>query len=184
MSNTKSAAKANNKDQHYWKVLDAVVRLEVVKGHLRWKISDVSRLSGVQRTLIYYYFGKSKENILKTAMKSIGDEIFGLSPERVKLWAEGRVRESILLSRAQVQKAPHVAEFFFHWRHQSSDVQETLLDLEKRNIQKFKTYFPQLKEAEVKALYSILFGLVIFPELPEPVLDSALSLVPILGKRG
>src|ERR1700745_3649674 len=45
-----------NKDKHYWNILDAVFRLEVTKGHLRWKISDVSRLAGVQRTLVYYYF--------------------------------------------------------------------------------------------------------------------------------
>lgn len=172
----------NSKDQQYWKVLDAVVRLEVTKGHLLWKISDVSRLSGVQRTLIYYYFGKSKANILKTAMRTIGDEIFALNTERMALWGAGKVRESILKTRAVIEKAPHVVEFFFHWRHQKSDVQDELLTLEKRNLAKIQKHFPHLNATEVKALYAVLFGLVVFPELPLAALDKVLSMVPGMSR--
>lgn len=158
------------------------MRLEVVKGHLAWKISDVSRLSGVQRTLIYYYFGKSKDGILQTAMKSIGDELFGLNAERLQLWQEGKVRESIQMTRAHIAKAPHVVEFFFHWRFQKSPIQAMLLDLEKRDVAKFKMLF-KLKDADAQALYAVLFGLVIFPDLPEAVLDAALKHIPVLSPR-
>ncbi len=95
------------------RILDAVVRLEVIKGHLRWKMADLSRLSGVQRTLIYYYFGKSKEAILNEAMKTIGDEFFGLSQERLEMWKQGRIKESILKSRESFKQAPHVPLFSF-----------------------------------------------------------------------
>ena len=96
------------KDENYLKILDAVVRLEVVKGHLRWKMSDLSRMSGVQRTLVYYYFGKSKEVILKEALKTIGDEFFGLSAERLTMWREGRMKESILRTPQKFPNSPHI----------------------------------------------------------------------------
>ena len=173
-----------NKDKHFWQILDSVLRLEVVKGHLRWKISDVSRLAGVQRTLVYYYFGKSKEGILKSAMAVIGDEFFGLSPERLELWSQGKVRESILRTRELVKKAPHTTEFFFHWRHQKSDIQDVLIGLEKRYLSKLKRRFPELTDVDCRALYSIFFGLCNTPDLSDEVLDRILSHVPILRTLG
>ena len=55
---------AADKDETYWKILDAVIALEIRRGHQKWTISELSRLSGITRTLIYYYFGKSKLEIL------------------------------------------------------------------------------------------------------------------------
>lgn len=163
------------KDSHYLKILDTVVRLEVLKGHLNWKMSDLARMSGVQRTLIYYYFGKSKEAILNEAMRSIGDDFFGLSPERLNLWREGRIKESILVSRERFKKAPHVAQFFFHWRHQPSAVQSTLKQLETRFHQKVREQFPNLSKGKEETVYAIFFGLVLVPDLKDEVLDQILS---------
>lgn len=163
------------KDKNYLAILNAVVRLEVVKGHMRWKMADLSRLSGVQRTLIYYYFGKSKEVILETALKSIGDEFFGLSPERLKIWKEGRIKESILMTRRLLEQAPHVAEFYFHWRHQPGPVSAHFKALEKRYPKKLKETFPQLKQEECEAIFVIFFGMVVAPELNEATLDRVLK---------
>jgi AcrR family transcriptional regulator len=163
------------KDENYLKILDAVVRLEVLKGHLRWKMSDLSRVSGVQRTLVYYYFGKSKEAILKEALKTIGDEFFGLSPARISMWKEGRMKESILQTRERFRQAPHVPQFFFHWRHQPSEVQTALKNLEKRFREKVKMQFPQTAKDDEEAVYAIFFGLVLVPDLKESVLDRVLN---------
>lgn len=163
------------KDENYMKILDAVVRLEVVKGHLRWKMSELSRLSGVQRTLIYYYFGKSKEAILQAALKTIGDDFFGLSTERLSMWKSGQVKDSILRTRELFKKAPHVAEFFFHWRHQSSEVQKELKQLEKRYIAKVQDVFPHVPKADAEAVFTIFFGLVLVPELNDSVIDRVLK---------
>lgn len=169
------------KDQNFWQILDAVFRLEVTKGHLRWKISDVSRLAGVQRTLVYYYFGKSKAGILKSAMAIIGDEFFGLSPERMRMWQSGQIRESILRTRELLAKAPHMREFFFHWRHQDSEVRDELIALERRYLNKLKNFLPQLSDVDSRALFSLIFGICNVPELSEAVLDRILKRVPIFG---
>ncbi len=163
------------KDANYIQILDAVVRLEILRGHLRWKMAELSRMSGVQRTLVYYYFGKSKEAILNEALKTIGDEFFGLSSERISMWKSGRMKESILATRARFKQAPHVAQFFFHWRHQPSAVQTGLKQLEKRFREKVKSQFPQISKDDEEAVYTIFFGLVLVPDLREPVLDRVLA---------
>lgn len=163
------------KDDRYWKILDAVVRLEVVKGHLRWTLSDLARLSGVGRTLIYYYFGKSKKEILRVAMKLIGDEFFGLSEDRMKMWAEGQVRESVLKSRELCKKAPHMIEFYFHWRHHEGDLCDELVSLEKRYLRKIKSVKPHLSADQAAALFSMLFALVVVPDLKVEAIDIVLA---------
>jgi AcrR family transcriptional regulator len=153
------------RESDFFKVLDSVLRLEVSKGHLRWKISDVSRLSGVQRTLIYYYFGKSKENIVQTAMKTISEEFFGLSQERLELWRQGRISESVTRTRELFGKAPHLAEFYFHWRQQPSEIRDEFRRIEKRYLAKIKDFFPKLSLHERQALHAVFFGLVMIPDL-------------------
>lgn len=163
------------KDKNYFNILNSVLRLEVSKGHLRWKIADVARLSGVQRTLIYYYFGKSKESILENAMKTIGDEFFGFSPERIQLWKEGKIKDSILRTRQLIKQAPHVIEFFFHWRHQKSEVTSHLKTLERRYPRKIREIYPHLSEADCEAIFAVFWGLVLVPELSDDVLTRVLK---------
>lgn len=163
------------RDSDFFKILDGVLRLEVSKGHLRWKISDVSRVSGVQRTLIYYYFGKSKENILKTAMKVVSEDFFGLSEDRLELWRQGRVSESVTRTRELFAKAPHLAEFYFHWRHQPSEIRDEFKRIEQRYLAKIKDFFPKLTAHERQALHTIFFGLTMIPDLDPKAQDLILK---------
>lgn len=153
------------KDQNYWNILNAVIRLEVSKGHLSWKVTELSRLSKVGRPLIYYYFGKSKKEIVDTALKIIGDEFFGLSPERLQMWKEGRILESVLKTRALLAKAPHVSQFYFHWRHQDSEVSKALVKLEKRHQKKIKSLYPDCGDIESQVIFAVLFGLILAPDI-------------------
>jgi len=159
------ALKDNSKDQQYWRVLDAVIRLEVTRGHLKWKLTEVSRLSGVGRPLIYYYFGKSKPEIIRTALKVIGDEFFGLSPERLKLWQSGRIAESIQRTRELMTKAPHVMEFYFHWRHQKGEIGDHFRTMERRYRKKLQELMPDYGEPEREALFAGLFGFSLLQDI-------------------
>lgn len=164
----------DQKDKNYWLVLDAVIRLEVNKGHLQWKLTEISRLSGVGRPLIYYYFGKSKEEIVQTALKIIGDEFFGLSEERLQLWREGRVEESIRRTRDLLQNAPHVSVFFFYWRYRQGEIADFLKNLEKRYREKLRLAFPEKTPVEIDAIFVILFGLILLPDV-NPATISAMA---------
>ncbi|NCN41671.1 TetR/AcrR family transcriptional regulator [bacterium] len=158
---------SSQKDENYWKVLDAVIRLEVNKGHLMWKITDLARASDVARPLIYYYFGKSKEEIVQAALKIIGDEFFGLSEERIEMWRGGDVVGSVLKTRTLMEKAPYVPVFFFHWRHQPGEISSHLKDLEDRYRAKIALLRPDLSGAQIEGLFATFFGLVLFPNINE-----------------
>ena len=49
-----------SKDETFWSVLYSAIELDFKRGHLRGTMSELSRMSNVTRSLIYYYFGKSK----------------------------------------------------------------------------------------------------------------------------
>lgn len=165
----------DQKDKNYWAVLEAVIKLEVSKGHLLWKVTELSRLSGVGRPLIYYYFGKSKKEIVQTALKIIGDEFFGLSEERILLWKEGRVVDSILKTRELIERAPYVSVFFFHWRHKDGEIADYLKSLENRYRQKISQVRPDFSKLEVDVFFTIAFGLSVFPELKPEVIGAILK---------
>lgn len=150
-------------DERYWAILNHAVRLEVSKGHLRWTMAELARGSGVGRTLIYYYFGKSKDAIIQVALKLIADEVFGLSAERLKLWREGRVAESVMESREMLTLAPQLREFYFHWRYIPGEIRNHLIQTEKRYLQKLKSVYPQLSAVQAEAFFAICFGLVMAP---------------------
>lgn len=162
-------------DNQYWRVLDCVLRLEVCKGHHRWTMSELSRLSGVSRTLIYYYFGKSKPKIVQAAVKVLGDEFFGLKPERMKLWQEGRIRDSIMMTRELIKKAPHMPEFYFHWRHQTSEVGTELLEIESKYLDKLRRLRPELSVVQRRALFAVFFGLALAPTADPDSIDLVIT---------
>jgi AcrR family transcriptional regulator len=166
-----------SKEDIYWAVLDSVIRLDIQKGHLSWTISDLARASKITRPLIYYYFGNSKENIMKTAIEFLGEEYFGLSDARIKLWSEGKVVESVLLSRLLCQKAPYVHIFFMIRRNQNSFVGETLREYESRYRNKIRKFYPNVTNDSIDALAAVFFGLVAMPDLSETGVRNALELI-------
>ena len=151
------------KDQTYWKVLSAAIELDFKKGHLKWTLSELSRKSKVTRSLIYYYFGRSKMSILDEAIKIIGDELVGLNQERMALWKQGKFVESLLEARFFHAKAPFISSFVLaHVRAQNS-IGERLREIEGMFIEKIRNFFPNLSQPEVEAVYAIYWGAVFCP---------------------
>jgi AcrR family transcriptional regulator len=141
--------------------------LDFRKGHQRWTISDLSRSSGITRSLIYYYFGKSREKILLEAVKALGEEFFGLTNERLMLWKQGKISESVLLSRKFIQSNPDLAAFYLLHRAKDSTIGETLRELEKKHHQKLMSFFKGSSEASNRARAGLLFGLVFAAGIPD-----------------
>lgn len=154
-----------NKDDLFWKVLDAVIRLECTRGHLKWKMTDLSRMSGVTRTLIYYYFGKSKLELVKAAIRVIGGEFFGLDPARHSLWERKDFVQSILLTRELFKKAPYVGIFYLTQRQDGAVFQRDITDLERRYLKRLEKTFPRARTDQIHLLFATLLGLIFMPEL-------------------
>jgi AcrR family transcriptional regulator len=158
---------SKSKEEIFWSVFEAVIQLEATKGFGKWKVTDLSRLSKVSRPLIYYYFGKSKESILETAVDFMGEEYFGLSDARMKMWDQGQLVESILISRRMCQKAPYGLLFYMTRRNMQNSIGERMREFEKRYRKKLAEFFPQLAAVGNDGMAGVIFGLVTFPDLTE-----------------
>jgi AcrR family transcriptional regulator len=154
------------------KILHAVISLEVSKGHLKWKVSDLARKVGVSRPLIYYHFGKSKREILEKTVVMVAEDYFGLTPDRVEMLQAGRAVESLLLSRKLFLANPAFAVFYLKWRMEKSPLQSKLLEVERRYQQMLSRQFPGLTKGEITALHGIFYGVVTAPFLDEAAIKT------------
>lgn len=161
------------KEEVFSRVFRAAMSLDFRKGHQRWTLSEVSRISGVTRTLIYYYFGRSREDLLLEAVKSLGTEFFGLSPERLNLWRAGKVGESINKSRQFMQEHPDLAAFYILHRNRPTSIGEAFRDLERKHFQKLKQHFPHSTESENRARKAMIIGLALASGLNSEDVEAA-----------
>jgi len=162
---------ASKKDKVYWAVLSATIELDLKKGHLKWTLSEVSRKSKVTRSLIYYYFGRSKAGILEEACRIIGDELVGLNDERLRLWQKGQFLQSLMAARDIYDKAPFIPSFIQSHIRSDNIIGENLRAIETRFMKKIENFFPHLSEDEVLAIYAIYWGAVFTPPCSEKALE-------------
>jgi AcrR family transcriptional regulator len=173
-----------SKDETFWSVLNSAIELDFRRGHLRWTMSELSRMSKVTRSLIYYYFGKSKEAILLEAVKLIGEEFFGLNVGRVELWQKGQIVESVLQTRHLLEKSPHMGTFYMVHRDEQTEIGSTLRQLELEYKQKLKRFFASASEPSLEAIFGLFMGLVVTPRLSDEAVRKAVGLVLQMSAQG
>lgn len=172
------------KKTHEIKIVSTVFRFEVAKGHLKWKMTEISRVSGVNRTLIYYYFGKTKKEIFNHCFEVIMNDFYGLSPERAQLARAGKLAECVKCGYELFHKNPEFMAFYFHWRFKKSPIQDRLLELENAYQNKLRMLFPHLNTSQVHALHAAVQGIVVAPFLKEKDFDLAINniVAPFIAK--
>lgn len=172
-----------SKDETFWSVLNSAIELDFKRGHLRWTMSELSRMSKVTRSLIYYYFGKSKEAILLEAVKLIGEEFFGLNATRIDLWQKGQIADSVLQTRRLMEKCPHMGTFYMVHREEQTDIGASLRQLETEYKQKLKRFFAQAPDPALEATFGLFMGLVITPGLSDEAIRTAVGGVLQLAQK-
>ena len=156
-------AEIKEHDDNFWKILDAALELDVKKGHLKWTLSDLSRKSGITRSLIYYYFGRSKESILNEAIKLIGTELAGLNKKREKLWLEGQFLESLIEARSIFDKAPYLHLLIAEHIGRDTELGVAVRDIQTRFIAKINRVFKLSDNNKSRAIYSLYWGMLFAP---------------------
>jgi AcrR family transcriptional regulator len=167
----------SKKDEIFWKVLNAAIDLDFSRGHLRWSMSELSRKCKITRSLIYYYFGKSKESILQEGVKLLGEEFFGLTPARLALWKSGDIGESVLQTKRLLEKSPHMAAFYFVHREADTGVGDQIRSLEKEYRKKIKNFLTGASDVYQEVLFGLFMGLVITPKLSDEAVKKAIQLL-------
>lgn len=172
-----------SKDETFWSVLNSAIELDFKRGHLRWTMSELSRMSKITRSLIYYYFGKSKEAILLEAVKLIGEEFFGLNASRIDLWQKGQIADSVLQTRRLMEKCPHMGTFYMVHREEQTEIGASLRQLESEYKQKLKRFFSKAPDPGLEAIFGLFMGLVITPGLSDDAIRIAVDGVLHLAQR-
>lgn len=155
------------KNDTFWLVLNCAITLDFERGHQRWTISDLSRKSRVTRSLIYYYLGKSRSQILIEAIKLIGNEIFGFHEREQNMWREGKITESIIAASEIINKYPHLGAFYFTHRLRSSEIGRLIQSMEKEYLNKLRIFFPDAEQGHLMALFAMFVGFTLIPNIKQ-----------------
>ena len=152
----------NSKEEVYFKICNAVLKLEVTKGSLGWKISDISKEADVTRSLIYYYFGKEKEIILKEAWGYMLEAIFCLQTENPL-----GVRERMKIVLSQINKMPYLFILFALEKNRDNEIGDLIRRGEKALLLKLESMYPTYSKDEVLKIYLLELGAVAHGNLDE-----------------
>jgi AcrR family transcriptional regulator len=148
-------------------ILSAVINLEVSRGHLKWKMAELSRASGVKRTLIYYYFSKDKKDLFKQAVQYYADVFLDFRIERAQKIAKGEIIDLILEARARLRKHPYFLQFYAKHRLLESEAAPIFNRAEKRYFENLKASLPARRKHLARPLWALIFGLALQPGLTE-----------------
>jgi Bacterial regulatory proteins, tetR family len=147
----------NEKDEKYWKILNSCIRLELRHGHLKWTMAALHRESKVSRPLIYYYFGRSKKNIILEACHYFGVLLSGTDQLKMKLYDENQVAKALLESKELLIKSPDLVSFYFMHRHSKNEIGELIRSYERKGIKKREKFLKNEKDAVV--LFALHMGI-------------------------
>lgn len=155
-----------DKEKVFFKICNAVLKLEVSKGHLGWKISDVSKEADVTRSLVYYYLGKEKEIILKEAWSHMLDLIFSLSQENPL-----GIRERMKELKNQINSMPYLFVLFFLEKNADSEIGELIRVGEKKLLERLYRMYSEVPKEEVFRFYLLELGALAYRNLTDEQAD-------------
>ncbi|KYG61206.1 TetR/AcrR family transcriptional regulator [Bdellovibrio bacteriovorus] len=155
-----------SKEDIYFAVCNAILKMEVAKGHLAWTLSDISRESGVTRSLIYYYFGKEKKTALEEAYKFVISNFWNM--ERTKTMG---IRDRLKQVLEDTKKMPFLFVLYYLEKNKEGEIGKMIRDAESMLLQALKKEFPKLSETQILEVYLKELGAITFQLPSEKVSD-------------
>jgi len=159
----------SSKNQKIFDIALSIFALESQKGHLSWKVTELERHSKVSRTLIYRYYGKSKEEIFENAFKFFIQEFYGFSESPGE--TDG-LKSKVKHARLLMQNHHEAILFYQKWRVSNSKFSEFFIEIEQKFQKKLSKFYPNLSQKEIVLAHAFIHGLVTSPFLsPEEAAD-------------
>lgn len=163
-----------DKEMLYYKVFNAVLKLELTKGHLLWKLSDVAKSASVTRSLIYYYFGKEKETVLREAWKFMIDVLFLPEPQ---IYDQNRPKDLSIKERMEfvikkIEEMPYLFILFFFEKNKDSELGKMIRDAEDKLLDHLQKEFPTMTKTEILKIYLLELGAVMYQRLTSQEFDA------------
>ena len=168
-----------NGNQKLNNVLNQVLSLEVSKGHLKWKVSDLARMTGMSRPLIYYHLGNTKRAILENSMDLLAQEFYGLGGKRAGTgeMSHRNLVDALIEAQAFLAEVPLLVVFYSKCRAGNSPLHKKFVEIEKRFQQKLARQFQNFNKIQIIALYSIIHGVVTSPFVSVESIREAVKLI-------
>jgi len=151
-----------SKEEFFHKVCNSVLKMEELKGHLLWRISDIAKDAKVQRTLIYHYFGKDREELLHEAWNYMLKTMFFLEEEQ-SLGVRARMKQIM----EKIKEMPYLFVLFFIEKNKTSEIGEMIRTHEKKLISILSEKYPDLSQKEILEIYLLELGAIAHGNLTE-----------------
>lgn len=145
-----------SKDEIYFAVCNAILKLEFENGHLKWTFAEVARHSKITRSLIYYYFGKNKDVVLQEAYKFIIDRFFVSRP------TSGTLAERIIRVIKDLQSMPYLHVLYYLQKNAKTDFARMIQEGEALLLKSLAQEFPNLSPNEILEIYLKELGAITF----------------------
>lgn len=146
-------------------IMASVIELEMRRGSLRWSITELSRKSGVTRSLIYYYFGNDKKALLVQAVEHYVSLFFGFRLERAEKIKKGEFSDLIAVARKRIQKQPTFLQFYAKHRVERTDLSGIFDRAEKEYLKNLENSLPAQKKHWARMIWALVFGLALQPHV-------------------
>ena len=143
-------------------IFEAVIKLEALKGNLKWTISDLARSSNVSRALIYYYFEKKEDQkklILKESWNYMLKTIFALDDEEQL----GMVQRTYNVLQ-KVRQNPFLFILFHLEKEKPNEIGELIREKEQQFLSMLKQLNPNFTDEQIKRKYILQIGIMSLKE--------------------
>lgn len=154
-----------SKDEVYFAVCNTVLRMEIAKGHLKWTVSDISRFSGITRSLIYYYFDKDKEQILEESYKYMVNLFFSTNPSEA-IGIRARMKKVL----SDLQHMPYMFVHYFLEKNKDSKLGKIIKKGEEDLIDYLHRTNPEYSREDIFKIYLTELGAIAY-QLPTDKVD-------------
>lgn len=156
-----------NKEKVYFQICNSILKMEVAKGHLQWKISDIAKEANVSRSLIYYYFGKEKETILEEAYRFMVYFMYDRNLE--KSWSvEKRIKDAL----RKMKEMPYLFLLYYLEKGKESVIGEMINEAENRLLTSIHKEFPNKNKDDILKIYLLELGAMAYKTLTPKEIDA------------
>lgn len=146
----------NEKMRH---ISACVLSLDINKGHLHWKVTELVRRARVSRGIVYRYFGSTKEEILTNSVKTFVANLIEIMSKANST----PLPEVLFQMRAFIEQYPDTALFYQRWRGHDGLIQKEFIAFEEEIQRTLKLVMPSLTEEELLTATVLVYGLTTAP---------------------
>ncbi len=128
-----------------------IIRLEILFGHLKWKITHLARGRLASRSRIYELMGPNKSTMVVNALSVLLNELYNLGGLENPSSGKQSDYRALMKSRKMVLGGPELLAFYFCHRNGDNEIGNLIREREKKVTERVA------KSTGLENLHDILF---------------------------